>query len=67
MVKGGFSSCLASDEIITRGYMVLTFAKCTTIMIVVLAVTSGLDPLLTRWYGCEWDDFGLACVEPYDL
>jgi hypothetical protein len=19
------------------------------------------------WFGWEWDDFGLACVEPYDL
>jgi hypothetical protein len=19
------------------------------------------------WFGCEWDSFGLACVEPYDL
>jgi hypothetical protein len=47
--------------------MVLTFAKCTTIMIVVLAVTSGLGSSLTRWYGWEWDGFGLACVEPYDL
>jgi hypothetical protein len=42
MEKEGFSSRLASDEITTRGYRVLTFAKCTTIMIVVLAVTSGL-------------------------
>jgi hypothetical protein len=25
------------------------------------------DPLLTRWYEWEWDDFGLACVELYDL
>jgi hypothetical protein len=40
--KEGFSSCLASDDITTRGYRVLTFAKCITIMIVVLAVTSGL-------------------------
>jgi hypothetical protein len=24
-------------------------------------------PLLTRWYGWEWDGFGLACVESYDL
>jgi hypothetical protein len=38
----GFSSHLASDEITTRGYRVLSFTKCTTIMIVVLAVTSGL-------------------------
>jgi hypothetical protein len=42
MAKGGFSSRLASDEITTRGYRVLTFAKCTTIMIAELAVTSGL-------------------------
>jgi hypothetical protein len=34
------SSHLASDEITTCGYRVLTFAKCITIMIVVLAVTS---------------------------
>jgi hypothetical protein len=40
--KGGFSSRLASDEITTHGYRVLTFAKCITIMIVMLAVTSGL-------------------------
>jgi hypothetical protein len=42
MAKGGFNSCLASDEITTRGYMVLTFAKCTTIMIAELAVRSSL-------------------------
>jgi hypothetical protein len=65
--KGGFSSRSTSDEITTRGYRVLTFAKCTTIMVAVLAVTSGRDPLLTRWYGWDWDDFGLAYVEPYDL
>jgi hypothetical protein len=35
-------SRLASDEITTRGYMTLTFVKCTTIMIVVLMVMSGL-------------------------
>jgi hypothetical protein len=40
--KGGFYSRLASDEITTCGYRVLTFAKCTTIMIAELAVTSGL-------------------------
>jgi hypothetical protein len=43
MEKGGFSSRLVSDEITTRRYKVLTFAKCITIMIVVLAVTSGLE------------------------
>jgi hypothetical protein len=40
--KGGFYSRLASDEITTRGYRVLTSAECTTIMIVEFAVTSGL-------------------------
>jgi hypothetical protein len=42
MAKGGFSSLLASDEITTRGYRTLTFAKCTTVMTAVLTVTSGL-------------------------
>jgi hypothetical protein len=42
MAKGGFYSHLASDEITTRGYGVQTFAKCSTIMIAELAVTSGL-------------------------
>jgi hypothetical protein len=42
MVKNRFYSRLASDEINTRGYRVLTFAKCTTIMIAVLVVTNGL-------------------------
>jgi hypothetical protein len=42
MEKGGFSSHLVSDEITTRGYKTLTFAKCTTVMIAVLMVISGL-------------------------
>jgi hypothetical protein len=42
MAKMRFSSRLASDEITTRGYRVLTFAKCTTMMIAKLTVTSGL-------------------------
>jgi hypothetical protein len=42
MAKWRFSSDLASDEITTCGYKVLTFAKCTTFMIVVLMFTSGL-------------------------
>jgi hypothetical protein len=46
---------------------VFPFAKCITIMIAVLVVTTVWDPLLTRWYGWEWDDFGLVCVESYDL
>jgi hypothetical protein len=62
-----FSSRLASDEITTRGYRVLTFAKRITIMMAMLVVTSGLDHLLTRWYGWELDGFCLACVESYDV
>jgi hypothetical protein len=42
MVKRRFSSRLASDEITTRGYRVLTFAKCTTVMTTVFTVISGL-------------------------
>jgi hypothetical protein len=42
MQKGGFSSRLASDEITTRGYMTLIFAKCTTVMTDVLTITNGL-------------------------
>jgi hypothetical protein len=42
MTKGGFSNRLASDEITTRGYRILTFAKCTTVMTSVLTVTSSL-------------------------
>jgi hypothetical protein len=42
MQKGCFYSRLASNEITTHGYRVVTFAKCTTIMIAELAVTSGL-------------------------
>jgi hypothetical protein len=42
MAKMRFSSHLASDKITTRGYRVLTFAKCIIVMIVVLMVTSGL-------------------------
>jgi hypothetical protein len=54
--KGGFSSRLASDEITTRGYRMLTFAKCVTIMIVVLAVTSGLGSSFDWmvWLGLGW-------------
>jgi hypothetical protein len=40
--KGGFYSLLASDEITTPGYRVLTSVECTTIMIDELAITSGL-------------------------
>jgi hypothetical protein len=67
MAKVGFSCRLASDEITTCGYMVLTFAKCTTIMIAMPRLQAVWESLLTRWYGWECDGFGLACVEPYDL
>jgi hypothetical protein len=40
--KMRFSSRLASDEITTRGYRVLTFAGSTTIMIAKLKVMSDL-------------------------
>jgi hypothetical protein len=57
-------SRLASDEITTRGYRVLTFAKYTMIMIAELAVTSGLGSSFDQmvWFGCEWIGFGLAYV-----
>jgi hypothetical protein len=46
MAKRSFSSHLASDEITTRRYRVLTSIECTTIMLVKLAVTSGLGSSL---------------------
>jgi hypothetical protein len=46
MVKWKFFSRLTSDEITMRGYMTLTFVKCTTIMIVELTVISGLGSSL---------------------
>jgi hypothetical protein len=58
--KGGFSSHLASDEITTRGYMALTFAKCRTVMTAVLTVTSSLGSCFTRWYGVDGN--GLVLV-----
>jgi hypothetical protein len=49
--------------------MALTFAKCATVMTVVLTVTSGLGSSFDWmvWFEWEWDGFGLACVESYDL
>jgi hypothetical protein len=46
MAKRRFSSHPHSDEITTHGYRVLIFAKCTTIMIAKLAVTSDLGSSL---------------------
>jgi hypothetical protein len=46
MVKKRFPSRSISDEITMHGYMALTFAKCTTIMIAELVVTSGLGSSL---------------------
>jgi hypothetical protein len=48
------------DEITTRGYRVLTFAKCTTIMIVKLAGTSGLGSSLESMV-MEWFWYGYGC------
>jgi hypothetical protein len=42
MTKRMFSSSSASDEITMREYKALTFAKCTTVMTAMLAVTSSL-------------------------
>jgi hypothetical protein len=42
MAKRSFYSRLASDEITTRGYRVLTSVECITTMIAEPAVTSGL-------------------------
>jgi hypothetical protein len=46
MAKRRFFSCSRNDEITTCGYSALTVAKCTTIMIVELAVTSGVGSSL---------------------
>jgi hypothetical protein len=46
MAKRRFLWSSTGDEITTRGYMVLTFAKCITIQIAELAVTSGLGSSL---------------------
>jgi hypothetical protein len=63
------SSHLADDEITTRGYSALTFAKCTTIMIVKLAITRSLGS--SRDYmvfgnGMVRMVFGVAYVESCD-
>jgi hypothetical protein len=47
MAKRRFLLSLSGDKITTRGYKALAFAKCTTIMIAELTVTSGL--------GCSFD------------
>jgi hypothetical protein len=48
------------DEVTTHGYRVLTFAKCTTIMIVKLAGTSGLGSSLESMV-MEWFWYGYGC------
>jgi hypothetical protein len=64
MAKRRFSSCLASDEITTHGYRVLTFAKSTTIMVAELTVMSGRDPLKISWiwHGLVWFWFSLCGI-----
>jgi hypothetical protein len=55
MTKRGFYSRLASDEITTHGYRVLTSAECTTIMIAELVATSGLGSSFDcMGIGCDW-------------
>jgi hypothetical protein len=77
-VKNGkrrFSSHPYSDEITMRGYRVLTFAKCTTIMIAKLAVTSGpgsaLEYRVWLWVGIGngivWLWFWLSFAKLSDL
>jgi hypothetical protein len=53
--KGGFYSHLARDEITTRGNRALTIAKCTTVMIAVLMITSSLGTSFDYmvWFGWE--------------
>jgi hypothetical protein len=46
MAKRRFSSRPRSNEITTHGYRALTIAKCTTIMIAMLTVTSSLGSSL---------------------
>jgi hypothetical protein len=46
MVKRRFSSRPISNKIIMRWYRTLNFAKCTTIMIDELTVTSSLESYL---------------------
>jgi hypothetical protein len=41
--KGRPKRKLRADEITMRGYKALTFVKCTTVMIAVLVVKSGLE------------------------
>jgi hypothetical protein len=56
MAKLRFSIRLASHEITTHEYRALIFAKCATIIIAELAVTSGLGSSLD-WmvgFGMVW-------------
>jgi hypothetical protein len=46
MAKRRFLYSPMGDKITNRGYRALSFAKCTTIMIAELAVTSGLGSSL---------------------
>jgi hypothetical protein len=46
MTKRRFCSHPYNDEITMHGYRALTFAMCTTILTVELAVTSGLESSL---------------------
>jgi hypothetical protein len=60
MAKKRFSSRPRSDEITMRGYRVLTFAKCTTIMILSLQYQAVWDPPQIRGnsYSLGWFRYG---------
>jgi hypothetical protein len=58
-VKRRLYSHLASDEITTRGYRVLTFAKSTTVLAAVLTVTSSLGFSREK---LVWDGIGIVLV-----
>jgi hypothetical protein len=64
MAKRRFSSRPISDEITMRECRALTFAKCTTIIIAKLAITSGLgsslDWMVWVWNGWIWFWYGFV-------
>jgi hypothetical protein len=61
MAKRSFSSRPRSDEITSHGYKALTFAKCATVMTVMLMVTNGLGS--SQVY-LVWDGIGMILVLP---
>jgi hypothetical protein len=62
MAKRRFYSCIACDEITTRGYRVLTFAKCTTSLQSCLWLQMAWDPLEISWDNMGWYGVGMVLV-----